>query len=339
MEPGRGGGDWLGDRGRQASIQWRDEMSVLNSLQMNLLEANILEGYKDRTTYLAPVVKQNDFLQVAPWVASTDGNMNKTTQVVELGKGAWSRIHAPITEIGAKSEVIVENLKLFEALSNVDERLLTGKRKVKIRDAQDVANLEGFTQSWLHELLYNTDAKDGTLGLFARRASLPKGGKFNGVYNAGGTAGGSLTSALLVEFGDVGMQLVYEDGERPGITDEDKGEVYVDGYYALQRLFRIKGAIAIHKPESVIRLANIDPTKSLDWKVFVSLRNKLPSMGRNAALFVNRDVKTMLETYCLEKNNAQYSYGELQGYGQVARVMGIPVMMLEAIDSNEAVVA
>lgn len=315
-------------------------MSVLNSLQLNLLEANILEGYKDKTTYLAPVVKQNDFLQVAPWVASTDGNVNKVTQVTEIGKGAWSKIHSPITEIGAKSEVIVENLKLFEALSTVDERLLTGKRKVKIRDARDVANLEGFTQSWLHELLYNTDAKDGTLGLFARRAKLAaSGGKFNGVYDAGGTASGSLTSALLVEFGDVGMQLVYEDGERPGITDEDKGEVFVDGYYALQRLFRIKGAIAIHKPESVIRIANIDPTKALDWKVFVKLRNKLPSMGRNAVLFVNRDVKSLLETYCLDKNNAQYSYGELQGYGQVARVMGIPVMMLEAIDSNEVVVA
>lgn len=115
--------------------------------------------------------------------------------------------------------------------------------------------------------------------------------------------------------------------------------MFVDGYYALQRLFRIKGAIAIHKPESVIRIANIDPTKALDWKVFVKLRNRLPSMGRNAVLFVNRDVKSLLETYCLEKSNAQYSYGELQGYGQVARVMGIPVMMLEAIDSNETVVS
>ena len=69
------------------------------------------------------------------------------------------------------------------------------------------------------------------------------------------------------------------------------------------------------------------------------MRNQLPSMGRNAVLFVNRDVKSLIEEACFEKTNATYTYSELQGYGPVAKVLGIPVMMLEAIRSDEAVVA
>lgn len=313
-------------------------MSVLNSLHMNLLEAANLEGYKDKATYLAPVVKMNDFFQTASWVPSTDGLVNKTTQVAEIGEGAWSKANAAIPEIGSKSEVIVENLKLFEGLSSVDERLLTGKNKAKVRDAQDIANLEGFTQSWLSQVLYNADSKDGTLGLVARRNKLPAAGKFNGVTSAGGTADGSLTSALLIEWGNRGLEMVYEQGEQPGITDQDKGEVFYNGYYVLQRLFRIKAGISIHKPEAVQRLCNIDPTQTFDMKTFIKMRNKLPSMGRNAVLFVNRDVKSLIEEACFDKSNAQYTYGELQGYGPVAKVLGIPVMMLEALKSDEKLV-
>lgn len=310
-------------------------MSVLNSLQMNLLEAATAAGFKDRMSYLAPIEQENDFLRVAAWVASTDGKVNKVTQVAELGSGAWAKVNAPIPEIGSKSETVVETLKIFEGLSSVDTRLLTGKNKVKVRDAQDIANLEGFIQSFLGGFLYNTETKDGCQGIFSRRGKL----SVKGTVGAGGTASGSLTSALLVEFGPRGLEMVYEDGEQPGITATDKGEVFTDGHYVLQRLYHIEAGIAIHKQLGVQRLCNIDPTKALDVKAFIRMRNQLPSMGRNAVLFVNRDVKSLIEEACFEKTNATYTYSELQGYGPVAKVLGIPVMMLEAIRSDEAVVA
>lgn len=310
-------------------------MSVLNSTQMSLLEAATAAGFKDRMSYLAPVEQQNDFLKVASWVPSTDGKVNKVTQVAELGAGAWAKVNTKIPQIGSKSEVIVENLKIFEGLSVVDERLLTGKNKTKVRDAQDIANLEGFIQSWLTGVLYNTDSKDGCPGLFTRRGKT----SVTGVYSAGGTSSGSLTSALLIEFGPRGVELVYEDGEQPGIVDIDKGEQQIDGYFALERLYHIESGIAIHRDTALQRLCNIDPSKDLDVKTFIKMRNQLPSMGKNAVLFVNRDVKSLIEEYCFDKSNAQYTYSELQGYGPVAKILGIPVMMLEAIKSNESTVA
>ena len=314
-------------------------MAIIVSTQaMNIVEAQKREGYKDALSFLANLVKKNDFLNMAPWYASSDGAFHKWIEASRLGKGGFTKANEAVPKISSGSDTKVEPISFYQADSVIDDVVLkTAKNKVKARDSEDVANLEGFTQDWLYQLMYGANAVEGFQGLAARRASL---GDY--VYSAAGS-GSDLTSLWLFEFGERGFNLRYPAGTQPGISSEDRGlnnvpvPVGSGQFWAWIRHYEIAAGMEIINQKAMLRMANIESGGTdISPNTFIKMKNQLPNVGRDAVGFCNRTAHALIETGAYNKTNAAYSIQDIEGFGPVTRIVGIPILFWEGILDTES---
>lgn len=320
--------------------------TLLNANDMTLLDVQKAQHYTDAERFLAPLMKKNDFLNVVPWDTTSDGLVDKNFVATELGKGSWTEFNNGILATGGKEDLITETVHMYQGLSRVDDRLLNLQNGQKMRDMKDVEQLEGVTQDWLSQCLYGNDP-DGIRGIFTRRSKIKKNLVWDALNGGSTSNSGKLTSMLLIEFSPTrGFCMTYPAGHAAGISSEDMGRVPIIGanggtYWAWVRQFTITAGMRICNPKAVMRLANLDLTAdgfAFPDKTFIQMKNQLPDGGTDAAAFVNRSLKAAIETYCLDKSNAIYTRGEIEGYGPVDKILGIPVLMLEAISEKETTI-
>jgi hypothetical protein len=237
---------------------------------------------------------------------------------------------------------MTEPVKLYEGDSPVDERLLASSTNaMKVRDSEDALNLEGLIQGWINKLLYNNeaDAPDGFKSLSRRRPKLDT------YCKGGGGTGADLTSMYLIEYGPAGFYLAYPEGSgTPGIKNEDRGRVYVaaptgtGNYWAWVRHYEIWSALVLRDERALLRYANIESAGSSNIftpATFITLKNKLPSMGTNAVAYANRTLKAQIEADAYNKSNAAYSVSDIEGFGPITRVSGVPIRVLEGLLDTE----
>jgi len=314
-------------------------MGLLVSTQaMNIVEAQKRAGYTKAAEFLAGLVQKNDLLQFAPWFESSDGAFHKWLHASRLGKGAFTQANSNVPAMSSGSDTKVEPLAIYEGDSTIDDRVLkTAKDRVKTRDSEDVANLEGFVQDWLYQLMYGVHITEGFKGLAARRANLDS--KFT--WGAGGS-GSTCSSLWLFEFGDRGFNFRYPAGAQPGISSQDRGLNKVpipEGsgqMWAWIRHFEIIAGMELKNEKALLRLANIASTGSaFDTASFIKMKNQLPSIGRDAMGFCNRTVHALIENEAYNKTNLSLSVKEMEGFGPIVRVAGVPVMFWESITDTE----
>lgn len=318
-------------------------MSVITSTQaMNIVEAQKREGYTNSAEFLGALVKKIDLLQFAPWFASSDGTFHKWLQATRLGAGSFTKANEGVPSISSGSDSKIEPIAMYQADSTIDDVVLkTTKDRVKARDSEDVANLEGFTQDWLYKLMYGTDAVDGFRGLAARRPSA------DSAYTWKDTGSGSdLTSIWLFEFGERGFNFRYPAGTQPGISSDDRGlnkvptPSGVGQMWAWIRHFEIAAGMEIKNEKALLRMANIESGGStFDVTTFIKMKNQLPSLGRDAVSFANRTVHALIEAAAYNKTNMSYSINDIEGFGPVVKVVGIPVMFWETITDTESAIS
>lgn len=99
----------------------------------------------------------------------------------------------------------------------------------------------------------------------------------------------------------------------------------------------ISGGMEIKAAKALLRLANIESTLSTDN--FIKMKNQLPNVGRDAMGFANRTVHALIETNAYNKTNMAFSLRDIEGFGPVTMIVGIPIMMMDAITDEEAVVS
>lgn len=320
-------------------------MSLLTPFQqMNIIEAQRRAGYTNAAEFLGELAKKNDILNFVPFLPASHGLYHQWLEAAKLGKGSWGKANSGIAKIASTSNLLTEGIFTYEADSLVDDRILkTAPNKVAVRDSEDAANAEGFMQDWIDKLFYADGADpDGFKGLAARRNAIDN----DTVFSCGGS-GSDLTSLWLFEFGPNGFNLRYAQNGQPGFVSEDEGKKYIpapDGtgnYYAWVRHFEIMAGLQIKKAHAVQRLANIETAGSsnlFDPDVFIKMKNKLPEMGRNAMAFGNRTLHAEVESAAYNKTNAAYSLIDVEGFGPVTRVVGIPVMVAEALKDTETAI-
>ncbi|NCC13812.1 MAG: hypothetical protein EOM32_10630 [Spirochaetia bacterium] len=317
--------------------------TIVSTQAMNIVEAQKREGYTNAAEFLANLVKKNDLLNFAPWFTSTDGAFHKWVEATRLGAGSFTKANEAVPSISSGSDTKVEPVAFYQADSTIDDVVLkTAKDKAKARDSEDVANLEGFTQNWMYQLMYGANATEGFTGLAARRAKLDSAYTFG----AGGS-GSDLTSLWLFEFGERGFNFRYPAGMQPGITSEDRGRHKVPvptgtgTFWAWIRHFEIAAGMEIKNQKALLRLANIESGGTdISPNTFIKMKNQLPQMGRDAVGFCNRTAHALIETGAYNKTNAAYSIADIEGFGPVAKVVGIPIMFWEGIlDTESAITA
>ncbi|MFA6734179.1 MAG: major capsid protein [Sphaerochaetaceae bacterium] len=323
-------------------------MSTIDTTGMNLVEANKRAGYTNKAELLAELLKHNSLMQMLPWYESSNKTYHKSTKATRLGHGDFTGPNQGYDIITSQADQTTIPLVEYGAVSMVDERIIQeADDPVKARRVEDIMNMEGMAQHFT-DLLFTSDGTSikSFKGLMPMRSSI---GDY--VWSSGGSTAGKMTSAWLIEFGLSGLNMRYGSGSAVGFTNEDKGLFQVlddDGkpYWAWENLYRISGAPEIKQDRAVLRLANIDTSKTthgstgwIDTDILSRMIDTLPNFGDNAVLFVNRLVHSQIRSLCYEKGNAAFSFLDITGFGKVQSVLGIPVMLQESITNTEAVVA
>jgi hypothetical protein len=144
--------------------------------------------------------------------------------------------------------------------------------------------------------------------------------------------------------------MIYNKAGSPGIKNEDKGLQRVpadDGsgfFYAWIRHYQITGNMVATSNRHFMRMANIDPTPGAASGRFnpdLLIEGMIPYLEdpRSAVLFVTRSVWGQINKALYDKSNISYTRREIEGYGPVPEIMGIPVRPWDAISQNESQVA
>ena len=322
-------------------------MATLSALtQMNIIEAQKRAGFTDAEEFLGDLVQNNDFLNLVPFLESSNGMFHEYLSATKLGKGSWGKINSPVGKIASQSDLEKVPVHIYEGDSEIDERIFksgTADQKKKVRMSEDIANLEGMMQDWLKGLIYGDAANGGYQGLANLRGTIDS----KLTWSAGGS-GSTLTSLYLFEFGKNAFNLRYPTGGRPGFTTEDRGRHKTTAptgsgsYWAWITHIEILAAIQIKRAAAVQRMANIATTGSSNLfspSIFIKMKSQLPSMGRNAVAFVNRTVHGQVEDNAYNKTNMAYKLADIENFGPIPTVAGIPVMTMETITDTESTVS
>lgn len=316
-------------------------MATFSTNHMDLVEAYKREGFTSADALLGALLQNNDLLRTAAILPSSHNSYHETLVADKLGSGSFRGAYEAIQQTNSITHKISEPIVSYEAESEVDELIFKGAdNPAQVRFTEDLMNMQGITNGYNDALLYTVPSKttENFAGLASRRKAI---GTY--CYNCGGSTSGSLTSAWLIEMGETAFSMRYAKGTMPGLSHEDMGRqkcTPASGsghYWGWVTKFSIAFGIAVRQENALQRFANIDPTATSVTGLFenvIKAKNKLPNKGRNAFLYVNSDVQSIIEIMIMNKAlNTQYV--DIENYGPVAHFLGIPILPMDAIKSTE----
>jgi hypothetical protein len=315
-----------------------------------LAEANKVSGNIETGNLLADFQQRNAFLDEVTWFPATHGSYTEELRAKYLEGGEFTEINTGIPEVGGTADILKEPVKIYEGESPVPDKILQfADDPYKARDVHDTMNLEGIFQDFNKRILYAKTPGD-TKAFKSLTERKNKVDAKNFVFSAGGTGTG-LTSAWLFEFGRKGFHFIYGKHTSPGLSNVDRGMLNRPapdgkGYHDVWiRQYSINAGIVEGSPRAFMRLCNIavdpDDPAHFDPKVLIlSMKPYLPTPGGgNAVLFVPPSIYGQIEAAAWGKGNASITTSEIQGFGVLTRIVGIPVRPWDAISENESAVA
>jgi hypothetical protein len=326
-------------------------MAVLaQNKPFTLAEANKVSGNVETANLLADYQQRNAFLDEVTWFPTTHGSHTEELRAKHLEGGEFTEVNAGIPSVGGTADILKEPVKIYEGESIVPDKVLQfADDPYRARDIYDKINLEGILQDFNKRILYPKVAGDtkAFLSLTERKNKVdPK----NFVFSAGGTGTG-LTSAWLFEFGQKGFHFIYGKHTSPGLSNEDRGMLNRaapdgNGYHDVWiRRYSINAGIVEGSRRAFMRLCNIavdpdDPAHFNPRDLILKMKPYLPTPGGgNAVLFVPPSVYGQIEAAAWDKGNATITISEIEGFGLLPRIVGIPVRPWDAISENESAVA
>ena len=157
-----------------------------------------------------------------------------------------------------------------------------------------------------------------------------------------GDDGTDLTSAYIVEFGENAFALRYAQGATPGIQSRDNGLVKataLDGgyYWAMSRSLKMSFGISIRQERALWRICNIDAmATTIDdlLSAVIRAKNKLPSKGRGAFMYVNSDLQSRIEIGILNKATNLRTQ-EVENYGPCLFFSNVAILPMDVIETGE----
>jgi hypothetical protein len=315
-----------------------------------LAEANKVSGNIETGNLLADFQQRNAFLDEVTWFPTTHGSHTEELRAKHLEGGEFTEVNAGIPSVGGTADILKEPVKIYEGESVVADKVLQfADDPYRARDIYDKINLEGILQDFNFRILYPKTVGDSKAfkSLTERKNTLdPK----NFVFSAGGTGSG-LTSAWLFEFGQKGFHFIYGKHTSPGLSNEDRGMLNRpapdgNGFHDVWiRRYSINAGIVEGSKRAFMRLCNIavdpdDPAHFNPKDLILKMKPYLPTPGgANAVLFVPPSVYGQIEAAAWDKGNATITISEIEGFGLLPRIVGIPVRPWDAISENESEVA
>ena len=313
--------------------------------QLTLIELAKRTNDKNLLTIAEVLAETNEIIQDAVWLESNQPTSHVGTQRTHLPVGTWRRINKGVVEEAAATKQVTEPMGMLEAYSTVDARLVAlAPDKAAFRSQEDLAFVEGLSQTLVGKLIYGVLADDPEVfDGFAARYNLTS---LANVYGGGGT-GDDTTSLWILQWGPTKVHLIYPPGGNMGIKTRDLGEQTVydgDGnpYQAYRTHFGIDCGIYVHDDRCVQRVANIETagaTNTLDDDDLIAALNQMPVRGGGpgTAIYVNRTISTQFDILAKDKSNVNYASDNAFGV-PVVRFRGVPVRLVEQILDTETAI-
>lgn len=319
---------------------------VNNDDLMTLVEANKRAGFENSEEFFLDLAKEHNILDVMPFYPASDGTFHKYSKALALGKGAWRDLNEGYTPTHGAVESVTTPVQIYSAISNVSDDVLKavaaqGGNAAKVRTSEDVLVARGIVEDFLVSL-FNADGSNpkAMLGIEYFRNKL-------GTYclDGGGTASGSLTSIYLMDFGENKLNTRYISGWAGseygvGMQIRDRGQSPTqdpDGktMYMWSTTFDLSGALELRQEKALVRLANVDPTAEFNAELFIDGMQLMDRRGATAVALAPGAIHAQLMKYALNKNNVNFTVSEIENFGRILKVFGVPVLPEDAIGLDQ----
>lgn len=317
---------------------------------MNIVEAAKRTNNNEIVEIAELLNENNEIMPDAPVQQGSDTFSHMVTYRTRLPRTAPRRFNQGATRAISSVENAREYCQMIEMFIEMDKALVDSQpNPQKFRSIEVVAAVEAHMQRFTRDLLYgnhgaNPEEIDGFMTRFNALG--------DNVQSAGGT-GDDLSSILIVEWGERGVYLFYpRNAETVGLKQKDLGEVrltdengnpYLGYSYNLQAVM----GLAIEQQRNVQRIANLEHfglegpagtfqhTNTSAHRMLVAARNRLKGFGKNAVMYTNRDVKTQLDVWALEKSNGFYMMNNISGE-PISSFQGIPIKLVDQMLDTES---
>jgi len=313
----------------------------------DLVKASNFDGNMKKL--LGEMAMEDSFMAACPWFETNDGMRHKNMKASKLGKGEFVAVNQGRGTTSSDFQLSEENICYYSVISKVDDSVLqagTSEQAVKLRTSQDKLNLTGFMQDFQKQIFYSKMSSDSkSFNGLAERRSV-KSSKY---FHDGGKKTGGATSMYLVQFGEDGMNMKHQPGH-VGFETKDRGmksyERTINGSLRTVDMwemeYNIWSLLDLFDERCLIRYGNLDPigaTNGIDPEEIVRMKNQLPVMGKGAAAYVNRSLITQAELVLLRKDNVMYTRDNIENFGPVIKIMGVPMFLQDCISDKEEIVS
>lgn len=302
--------------------------------------------------------RQNPVLDDAIATECNIGAVHRQTIRTGLPTAAWGRLYQGIPQSKSAFQQVDDTTGFLEAASNVDTRLLkVAKDAAKVRLTESAPYIETMNQEMARAIFYHNTATtpEKIKGLGPRYSVIGGGGAGNQVIDGGG-GGDDNTSIWFVTWGDHATSMLYPEGTKAGIEQDDKGEVRVtdvngNPYYAKEVIYTWHNGMFVKDYRYNSRIANIDVSDMLAgnvdlWALMRKAYYRLQTRRRDAvssriAIYMNRDVLEVLDALSSDRsltagreNYVSLKEANIEGK-EVLTYRGIPIREVDALMNTE----
>lgn len=316
----------------------------------------------------------NDMNDDLPWIEANELTGHEFVFRTSIPAGAWRQYNMGVPYSKSTTAKARVGLGMLEDYSQVDRALAEHSGDMeKFRESEDVAFLEGMSQTVAQTFIYGntavTPAEFMGLAPFYNTVSTATAQNAANVISAGGTAS-SNTSLWLIGWGPESIFGLYPRGSKAGLSMEDKGDV-VPGFdnvgnrfEAYTSWFRQQAGLCPKDWRYGVRLCNIDTTASglagpNAYDIFAGMAEMLllfPKLtkttsgivktdapddvatGVRPVFYCNRTTRHWMDVQAMRNRNVlmsikDYAGMPVEGYRQ------IPIKIIDQITNTEATVS
>jgi hypothetical protein len=331
-------------------------------------------GSDGKPLFVAEMLSQsNEILDDMPWIAGNEMAAHEFSFRESIPAGAWVGYNQGAPYGKSTTGKARVDLATLVQWSQVDDNLARDSGDIAaFRESEDVAIMEGLSQTWSETLIYgNTVANRAQfMGLapFYNTRSTSTALNANNVIDGLGR-GSSNTSMWLIGWREGTFYGAFPRGWKEGLTMEDQGDV-VPGYdsasnpfKAWTTYFRWRGGLIPQDWRNGVRIANLDTTSAglagpnapdlfamlvQAMRLFPSLgklqsgisKTDAPrdaSMGVRACIYANRTVLHYLDIQSIRGRNVLLSSTDYAG--QPCDVFRrLPVRTVDQIVNTESAI-
>ncbi len=309
---------------------------------ISLVEANKRKGYDRNADFLLELEKQHHVLDVLPFLPASDNSFHQYNQATLVGKGAWRDLNEGRESTYGTMESITTPVQIFSAESNIsDDVLHTADNFQDTRDSENLLVATGLVDDFMEAFIYS----DGTDPKKMKGCAYYRPTLGDYCLDAGGTASNSLTSFYVANMGKNGVNVRYNPkltggSDGIGLKIVDEGAVWTKDnkgrdMKVWKTTYDLTAALELRQNKSLVRIANVDPAGSIKLELLIKAIMKLPTRD-GAVIFAPKCVEEMLINMALSVGQNQMRYEDVENFGPILKVMGVPVLIEEAIQTNES---